>query len=41
MSLNINDAGACRLANELARLTGETITNAVTIALREHLEQTH
>lgn len=35
MSLNISDAEACRLAAELARLTGETATGAVTIALRE------
>ncbi|MDE0631063.1 MAG: type II toxin-antitoxin system VapB family antitoxin [Caldilineaceae bacterium] len=39
MSLNINDAETCRLAGELARLTGETTTGAVTIALRERLER--
>ncbi len=39
MSLNISDAEACRLAAELARLTGETTTGAVTIALRERLER--
>ncbi len=39
MSLNISDAEACRLADELARLTGETTTAAVTIALRERLER--
>lgn len=39
MSLNISDAETCRLADELARLTGETTTGAVTIALREQLER--
>ena len=39
MSLNIKDAEACRLAGELARLTGETMTGAVTAALRERLER--
>ncbi|MDE0142024.1 MAG: type II toxin-antitoxin system VapB family antitoxin [Caldilineaceae bacterium] len=39
MSLNISDAETCRLANELARLTGESTTDAVTIALRERLER--
>ena len=38
MSLNISNAETCRLAVELARLTGETITDAVTIALRERQE---
>ena len=41
MSPNISDAEACRLADELARLTGETTTGAVTIALRERLEREH
>lgn len=35
MSLNIKNEEACRLAEELARLTGETIT----VALRERLDQ--
>ncbi len=38
MSLNIKDAEACRLAGELARLTGESMSGAITIALRERLE---
>ena len=39
MSLNISDAETCRMAHELARLTGETPTGAVTIAIREQLER--
>ena len=39
MSLNISDAETCRLADELARLTGETTTGAVTVALREQLKR--
>ena len=39
MSLNISDTETCQLADELARLTGETTTGAVTIALRERLER--
>ena len=39
MSLNIKNDETCRLAGELARLTGETMTGAVTIALRERLER--
>ena len=39
MSLNISNAETCRLADELARLTGETTTGAVTVALRERLER--
>ena len=42
MSLNIKNNETCRLAGELARLTGETMTGAITIALRERLErETH
>lgn len=37
MSLNIKNKETCQLAEELARLTGETKTSAVTIALRERL----
>ena len=37
MSLNIKNAETCRLAGELARLTGETMTGAITVALRERL----
>jgi antitoxin VapB len=37
MSLNIKHSQAHRLAKELAAITGETLTEAVTIALRERL----
>jgi antitoxin VapB len=37
MHLNIKNDEAHRLATELARLTGENLTNAVTLALRERL----
>jgi len=39
MGLNIKNDETCRLANELARLTGETMTGAITVALRERLER--
>ena len=39
MSLNIKNEETCRLAGELARLTGETMTGAITVALRERLER--
>ena len=39
MSLNISDAETCRMAVELAQLTGETTIGAVTIAIREQLER--
>ena len=39
MSLNIKNEETCRLASELARLTGETMTGAITVALRERLER--
>lgn len=39
MALNIKDAAADRLARELASETGESITTAVTIAVRERLER--
>ena len=39
MSLNIKNDETCRLADELARLTGETMTGAITVALRERLER--
>ena len=39
MSLNIKNEDAHRLARELAELTGETMTGAVTIALKERLER--
>ena len=38
-SLNINYAETCKLADELARVTGETTTGALTIALNECLER--
>ena len=39
MSLNIKNEETCRLAAELAELTGETKTGAITVALRERLER--
>ena len=39
MSLNVKNEETCRLAGELARLTGETMTGAITVALRERLER--
>ncbi len=39
MSLNIKNEETCRLAGELAELTGETKTGAITVALRERLER--
>lgn len=39
MSFNIKNQETCRLAAELARLTGETMTGAGTVALRERLER--
>ena len=39
MSLNIKNEETCRLASEVARLTGETMTGAITVALRERLER--
>ena len=39
MGLNIKNDETCQLAAELARLTGDTKTGAVTIALRERLER--
>ena len=37
MGLNIKNEETCRLASELARLTGETKTGAITRALRDRL----
>ena len=39
MNLNIKDEETCQLAKELARLTGETMVGALTVALRERLER--
>jgi antitoxin VapB len=39
MTLNIKNPETHRLATELARLTGETLTQAVTEAVRERLER--
>jgi len=39
MALNIKDDHADRLVRELAAETGETITTAVTVAVRERLER--
>ena len=39
MSLNIKSREAHELATQLARLTGESMTKAVTHALRERLER--
>ena len=39
MSLNIKNEETCALARELAELTGETMTGAITVALRERLDR--
>ncbi|HKV80111.1 MAG TPA: type II toxin-antitoxin system VapB family antitoxin [Candidatus Sulfotelmatobacter sp.] len=39
MSLNIKDEKAHRMARELARATGESMTAAVSEAIRERLER--
>ena len=39
MDLHITNSETCYLAAELARLTGETTTGAITVALRERLER--
>ena len=39
MSLNIESDEILRLAEELASLTGETVSEAVTVALKERLER--
>ena len=39
MGLNIKNAKTVRLAKRLARLTGESISSAVTTALRERLDR--
>jgi antitoxin VapB len=39
MSLNLKNEETTRLVHEVAGLTGETLTTAVTVALRERLER--
>ena len=39
MSLNVKNEEAHRLASKLARLTGESLTETVTRALRERLDR--
>lgn len=39
MSLNIKNEETHRLAKELAELTGETMTGAITVAIRQRLER--
>ena len=39
MALNIKDPETDRLARDLAASTGESLTTAVTVALRERLER--
>jgi antitoxin VapB len=39
MALNIKHAEADRLARQLSAVTGETLTEAVVVALRERLER--
>jgi antitoxin VapB len=41
MGLNIKNDETYRLVEELAKLTGETLTGAVTQAVRERLERLH
>jgi antitoxin VapB len=41
MSLNIKNEQTHRLVEELAQLTGETMTAAVTEAVRERLDRIH
>jgi antitoxin VapB len=41
MDLNIENDEIYRLAQELSKLTGETLTAAVTIAVRERLDRLH
>jgi antitoxin VapB len=39
MSLNVKDPEAHRLAQAIAKITGETLTDAVILALRERYER--
>lgn len=40
MNLNIKNEETWKLAHELANLTGESMTQAVTVSVRERLERT-
>ena len=37
--MNIKNEETCQLAGELAQLTGDTMTGAITVALRERLQR--
>ena len=39
MSMNIKNEETCRLTKQLAKLTGESLTTAVTEAVRERLDR--
>jgi len=39
VSINIKNEETCRLAGELAQLTGDTMTGAITVALEERLDR--
>ena len=39
MGLNIVDEETCRLASELAELTGEAVAEAVAVAVKERVER--
>ena len=39
MSLNIKNETTCELVSELAKITGETMTGAITEAVRERLDR--
>jgi antitoxin VapB len=41
MGLNIKNDETCALIRELSRLTGETMTRAVGVAVRERFEREH
>jgi antitoxin VapB len=41
MGLNIKNDATCALIRELSRLTGETMTHAIGVAVREGLEREH
>ena len=39
MSMNIKNKETCRLAKQLSKLTGESLTTAITEAVRERLDR--